>query len=170
MNINYRKPLIGDIRQLSVLYKQVYIQTYGVEGVSQEFADFIIHEFSEQRIEEKLADPNHLFFIAEHKGNPVGVLEVVFGRSSPLTKTVSPEINKLYILERFCHLGIGSQLMQLAEDELRTLGYQHVWLWVFIKNNRAINFYQKHRYDCIGTSWFQMSDNQYENKVMTKAL
>ena len=36
--IEYRKANSSDIVKLSVLFKQVYIATYGVEGVSDEFA------------------------------------------------------------------------------------------------------------------------------------
>ena len=170
MNVNLRPPVREDVRKLSVLYKQVYIQTYGIEGVSQEFADFITEQFSEDVIIEKLNSKEHLLLIAEYKNNPIGVLEVVFDRSNPLNELICPEINKLYILERFCHLGIGSRLMQMAEEQIKALGHQHVWLWVLATNDRAVNFYEKHRYDWIGNSYFQMSENRYENKVMTKAL
>lgn len=41
-----RKATLSDSKKLSILYKTVYIQTYGTEGVSDEFANFITDKFS----------------------------------------------------------------------------------------------------------------------------
>lgn len=38
IDIIYRKANLSDANKLSILLKQVYIQTYGTEGVSDEFA------------------------------------------------------------------------------------------------------------------------------------
>jgi hypothetical protein len=37
-----RKATVADSKKLSILYKTVYIQTYGTDGVSDEFANFIV--------------------------------------------------------------------------------------------------------------------------------
>lgn len=44
--IIYRNATRSDIVKLSALFKQVYIATYGVDGVSDEFANFITRQFS----------------------------------------------------------------------------------------------------------------------------
>ncbi len=39
--INYRLANKNDVKKLSLLFKQVYIQIYGIDGVSDEYANYI---------------------------------------------------------------------------------------------------------------------------------
>jgi GNAT superfamily N-acetyltransferase len=166
----YRKAEIADALRLSVLYKQVYIQTYGTDGVSTEFANFITKQFSVERIENTLSTEPDSLFVAEYKGNLVGVAEIEFDKKCPLNNIVAPELNKLYILEWFTGKGVGYGLLGKVEQLLAAKGVSEIWLWVYILNPRAIAFYERQGYQHIGNAFFQMEFNKYENKVMVKKL
>lgn len=166
----YRPAEIADALKLSVLFKQVYIQTYGTEGVSTEFANFITHRFSVERIEEIIRrDPNCLT-IAVYKDNFVGVAEVEFDKETPIGNITAPELSKLYVLEWFCGMGVGYGLTNEVERTLTQLGYKQYWLWVLISNTRAISFYERQGFEWIGNAFFHMEANSYENKVLVKKL
>lgn len=169
-DILYRPALVRDSRKLSILFKQVYIQTYGTEGVSDEFANFIILQFSVERIERILLENPDSLMVAVYKNNLVGVAEVAFSKQCPIDPIIGAELNKLYILEWFCGSGIGQRLLELAEEVAVKRGEEQMWLWVLASNTRAINFYEKHQYKWIGNASFQMETNKYENKVMLKDL
>jgi len=167
-DILYRKAQIGDATKLSVLYKQVYIQTYGIEGVSDEFANFTTKQFSVERIENTIRQHPECIIVATYNSNLVGVAEIEFLKKSPVGDLIAPELNKLYILEWFCGMGIGHQLLGFAEDIVRSKGETEMWLWVLESNARAIRFYEKQNYKCIGNAAFQMETNSYDNKVMLR--
>ncbi len=166
----YRKAEPGDALRLSVLYKQVYIQTYGTVGVSTEFANFITKQFAVERIEGVIANQPDNLYVAVYKDNLVGVAEIDFDKQCPLNNIVAPEINKLYVLEWFTGKGVGHGLMAAAERMLASKGAPQVWLWVYVLNTRAIAFYERQGYEWIGNASFQMEFNSYENKVMLKQL
>lgn len=168
--ILYRKAIASDAVKLSILYKQVYIQTYGVEGVSDEFANFIVKQFAVERLEGIIKNNPDNIFVAVYKNNLVGVVEIEFDKKAPVGNIVAPELNKLYILEWFCGMGIGEGLLKAAEETVRSKGIKQFWLWVLESNARAIRFYEKHGYKHIGDASFQMQVNKYENKVMLKEL
>jgi diamine N-acetyltransferase len=169
-NIVYRNAVTADILKLSVLYKTVYIQTYGIDGVSDEFANFITNQFAPERLAETISKgPAHII-VAEYKGNLVGVAEIEMAKQCPLGNIVAPELNKLYILEWFCGRGVGGRLMAAAEEIVLSKGINEMWLWVLHSNARAISFYQKHNYKTIGNAAFQMEVNLYDNFVMHKQL
>lgn len=169
-NIQYRKAQIEDVVKLSVLYKQVYIQTYGAEGVSDEFANFITKQFSPERIENTIRENPDCIIVAAYKHNLVGVAEIEFSKKCPVNYIIAPELNKLYILEWFCGKGIGYKLLEFAERIVSEKGEKEIWLWVLESNERAIHFYEKHGYQDIGNASFQMETNRYENKVMLKRI
>lgn len=168
--IHYRKAQISDAKKLSILFKQVYIQTYGVEGVSDEFANFVVLQFSVARIERILLEEHHCLIVAVYKDNLVGVAEVAFAKKCPVKDVVAPELNKLYILEWFCGLGIGHKLLEFAETVVVERKEKQMWLWVLESNTRAVYFYERHHYKWIGNASFKMETNTYENKVMLREL
>ena len=47
----------------------------------------------------------------------------------------------LYLLPELTGHGLGTQLMKFAKKDSK-----HLQLWVFKRNERAINFYQKHKF------------------------
>lgn len=168
--IIYRQATTTDVLKLSVLFKQVYIQTYGIEGVSDEFANFIVQQFSTEKLEAKIKQCHGNIIVAVYKNNLVGVVEIEFEKQCPVNDIVAPELNKLYILEWFCGKRIGHRLLQEAEKMVRAKGIREMWLWVLETNKRAISFYERQNYICIGHASFKMEVNSYENKVMLKQL
>ncbi|AWI26184.1 GNAT family N-acetyltransferase [Flavobacterium pallidum] len=168
MEFTYRKAQPEDVLKLSILFKQVYIATYGIEGVSDEFANFISKQFAPERLGQLIAAHPDSLFVAVYKGNLVGVVEIEFDKKCHGQDLTGPELNKLYILERFCAKGIGEKLLELAENTAKQKGAGSMWLWVLESNARAIRFYEKHGYKKIGEASFQMETNRYENKVMLK--
>ncbi|OEK01260.1 hypothetical protein BFP97_06925 [Roseivirga sp. 4D4] len=165
-----RQARVSDSKKLSILYKTVYIQTYGTEGVSDEFANFITVQFDPQRIEKVIIEDSECIIVAEFNNNIVGVAEIEFDKTSPVGDFEAPELNKLYILDWFCGKGVGSKLMAAVEELIVSRGIKHIWLWVLVSNQRAISFYEKHGFQWIGNALFPMETNTYENKVMRKSL
>ena len=110
-----RKANQSDVKKLSVLYKTVYIQTYGKEGVSDEFANFITNQFSIERLGNIILNHSTKIIVAEYKNNLIGVAEIEFDKQCPINNIVEAELNKLYILEWFSGQGVGYKLIQEAE-------------------------------------------------------
>lgn len=169
-NITYREAILSDCKKLSVLFQQVYIQTYGTEGVSDEFANFIFKQFSIERLENTIQNNPGNIIVAVYKNNLIGVAEIEFEKSSPAGNIIAPELSKLYILEWFCGKGVGYHLLSAVEQTVRIKGIKQIWLWVLDSNTRAISFYKRQQYETIGMAPFQMETNRYENYIMVKEL
>jgi len=169
-DISFRKAVPSDSLRLSILYKQVYIQTYGTEGVTTEFANFITKQFAVEKIEQTISSHPDNIVVAVYKDNLVGVAEIEFDKKCPVGNIIAPELNKLYILEWFCGMGVGYGLLSEVENTVRSAGIKEIWLWVYVLNERAISFYERQDYKWIGNAFFQMEFNRYENKVMLKRL
>lgn len=170
MSLIFRLATEEDSLRLSVLLKQVYMDTYGLEGVSTEFAHFITENFSVENVKAAIHSDKTIIWLAVYKNNLVGTLQIVLDKACPLKDIVAPEINKLYILNRFSGKGIGRELMKRGEESLRKIRQNQVWLWVLESNERACSFYAQQDYKCIGNAPLQLEENLYDNKVMLKEL
>lgn len=162
------KAKISDALRISVLLKTVYIQTYAVDGITFEFADFITKRFSTEHIENIITENPEQLIIAFINGNPIGVAEINYESKCPIRKIEVAELSKLYVLERFYSQGVGYKLMAEIQRLLKTKGYNELNLEVYIKNSRAITFYERQNYASIGKVDFPMETNIYENLVMNK--
>ncbi|MBK6819108.1 MAG: hypothetical protein IPG85_05695 [Bacteroidetes bacterium] len=62
-------------------FKTVYIQTYGINGVSDEFANFITKQFSVERLRSLIEMNPDTIIVADYIGNLVGVVEIEFNKN-----------------------------------------------------------------------------------------
>ena len=169
-NIVLKSAGINDALRISILLKTVYIQVYGLEGVTFEFANFIDAQFSEDKIATTISENPNQLLVAYYNRNPVGVAEVLHNSTCPIRKVKVPELGKLYVLERFYGKGIGFRLLNLVEEQLKQKGFGELNLEVYINNKRAVSFYERQGYRTLGEVDFPMEENTYRNLVMNKAF
>lgn len=169
-SITFKEAILSDALRISVLLKTVYIQTYAEDGITFEFANFITKRFSTEFIEKLIQERPAPLFIAYNDDNPIGVAEVIYESNCPIRKIATAELSKLYVLQQFYGQGVGYKLLQRAEQVVLENGYNQFNLEVYVKNKRAISFYQRQGYQSIGSVDFPMESNTYENLVMTKIL
>ncbi len=168
--ISIQKPPVTDALRISLLFKQVYLQTYAKEGISHEFANFISRKFSPEAVADNIEKASQSLLIAYFKDNPIGVVQVIHDSTCRIDKVQMPELDKLYVLERFHGKAIGHLLLKEIEKIVVRKGYTQMCLEVYSKNPRAIAFYESKGYQNRGIVDFVMETNTYENFVMTKKL
>ena len=169
-NINIRKVDLGDALNLAVLKQQVWIATYAVEGIRTEFSDYVLSEFTIENIRKTILNNNKFIYVAEIEQHLIGCLEIAFNVKCPVNTETGPEIAVLYVLERYTGMGIGKTLLNRALSLCDELKFSSVWLTVYHKNEREINFYLKNSFEDAGSTFFEMGGNKYENKVLIRKI
>lgn len=64
MEIIIRVAKKSDINSLAVLKQQVWISTYAIEGLTEQFSDYVLSEYSVKNIRKSIIDKNKLTFVA----------------------------------------------------------------------------------------------------------
>lgn len=169
-NISFGKARLSDSLRISILLKVVYIQVYGVDGVTMEFAKFIEEKFSLEKIKTKINKRPDSLWVAYFKGNPIGIAEILIESQCPIRRIEVPELGKLYVLERFHGKSVGLGLLNLAQKSILKKGLGELNLEVYKENKRAIAFYKKSGFQVLGEVDFPMETNTYRNLVMNKTL
>ena len=164
----------SDIPNLVVLGQQVWIATYADEGLRDEFSKYVLAEFTIKKMTEDLEKPEGIILVAENKGHLIGYVRIILDSKTPHVLSekglTAPEINTLYVLERFLGKGVGYKLLDAAETHLKSNGFSQVWLDSFSENERAIQFYERQDFKRIGISYFEETGVRYKNIVMLKEL
>ena len=68
---------------------------------------------------------------------------LIFGESRDDDKPGVGEIGGFYLLPAYWDKGYGRQMMDFSIETLQNMGYNEIILWVFEKNARARQFYEK---------------------------
>lgn len=166
-NYTIRKANLSDALNLTVLKQQVWISTYAVDGIREEFSKYVSETFTPDSTTRIIENPNNIVLVAEKDNHLIGCTEINLLSLCPeQTYKNSPEVTVLYVLERFQGIGLGKELLNKCIDELGSLGYKSVWLTVYHQNLKAIKFYERNRFVNVGRTDFEMGGNKYPNEIM----
>jgi ribosomal protein S18 acetylase RimI-like enzyme len=166
MTTMIRKAQEQDASGLAAVSIEVWLTTYLRDGVSQLFADYVLSEFTARKFRDAIDDPNRAIWVSE-KGIGIDGFVTVCSTATPPLPDCSPlEIMTLYVRPRLQSAGRGVALLRRALEHCSAMGGESAWLKVNAENKRAIDFYLRHGFNRIGSTYFRIADQAYENYVM----
>jgi len=160
-----------DADQLAVLGMQVWVHNYAKSGIHPAVARYVLDTFTPARFATMLLDRDTLILLAERGLHVIGMTVVALGRRTEhCDAATQAEIDRLYVQEPFCNAGIGAQLIAAIQGELEARRIDAVWLEVWIENERALHFYERHAYDDVGSAYFELDGRRHESRVLVKRI
>jgi len=163
---------LKDIEQLSNISKKTFLASHGHSASSEDIEDYINKSFNTTRLQDELqAKQNHFYFI-KIDDQLAGYSKIIMNMSY---KSISLEplakFERLYLLVEFYGCGLGQKLFDHTLEIARSNGQKGLWLFVWIENERAINFYQKNHFRIVDQQDFKISENHANpNHVMWRKL
>lgn len=157
----------GDARNLAALSIQVWLHTYATEGIRDALSTFVLAEFTEARLRQRILDPRRRLFVAEEAGHLVGYAELDLEAPREDVPGTRAELTTLYVQEHFGGRGIGSRLLEACAQEARQrCGRSGLWLSVYHRNERAMAFYRKQGFTERGSFHFEFGGERHLNLVL----
>jgi diamine N-acetyltransferase len=156
---------------IGVLATQVFLDTYAPDGIRPSLAHEVLDHFSTAAIAALLRDPATTFVVAEASGHLVGFVQLTRGATHARVRPGSAvELARLYVLARFNGQGTGTRLLRHAEALAAAQGASTLWLTAWVGNQHALAFYARRGYQDVGATMYRFQDEQYENRVLARAL
>jgi diamine N-acetyltransferase len=169
MNIRYGTT--EDARMLSELGARTFYDTFAEDNTPENMAAYLKKSFSPDIQRNELSQPDMIFLIAESEGNPIGYAQLILNsRDETITGARPLEIRRIYASQEYLGKGVGKELMLATLIEARRRGCDCVWLGVWEKNQRAIDFYKKWGFREVGTQLFSVGDDPQNDFVMELSL
>lgn len=157
---------------LSLLGRITYTESHGqfITDKSDLF-HYNNKAFSVENITNSILAPNNVYFIIYKNDFPAGYAKLVFNALNENVKHSSIcRLERIYILNEFIHLKLGQKLLDEVLHYVKKMSYNVVWLTTYIKNDRAIHFYEKNQFSRVGKYDFIVGNTGYENIVFEKQL
>lgn len=159
-----------DASSLAALSIEVWLGTYLRRGVTSFFADFVLSEFTTQRFQIMIDNPNEWLLVSQNDEGIDGYIRVTHDVTGAIEGCSRTEISTFYIQPRHHGKGIGKALLTHALDQCRAFGADSVWLTTNSENTPAIGFYKAMGFVSIGVTPFRIGDDAYENTVFSLKL
>ena len=165
-----RKARNSDASSLAAISIEVWLGTYIKQGVNSLFADYVLHEFTSEKLAQRIADPNQFFLVSQNNQGIDGFIQVSTGSPSPVQDNSTTEISTFYVQPRHHGKGVGKQLLKGALQHCREQSAESVWLATNAENTPAIAFYLAQGFSHIGETHFRMGKEAYLNNVYAYPL
>jgi len=146
-----RKATAQDASKIAAIGQCVWIDTYATEGVRKSIGEYVLNEFTIEKIEGLLE--SNIVFVLEVDLHLVGYVVVING--------VNPEIESLYVLPRQQGSGHGTRLMRHVVSK-----YKNLWLSCWERNSQAIRFYNALGFIETGESFFELEEETHRNVLL----
>jgi ribosomal protein S18 acetylase RimI-like enzyme len=161
---------VNDASLISALAAKSFFEAFGHLINTDDINLYIAQKFNAEQIRSELDDTCTRFFIAYCDEKPAGYAKLI--SSSPKPEQISElnaiELQRIYVLEKYYDMKVGRQLMLQALNCAYEKGYDAMWLGVWKKNYRAIDFYKNGGFEIFGQRTFTLGSTVNDDYLMVK--
>ena len=169
--ISIEKATSADILQLQSIGKQTFFETFSGHNTAEDMQKYLDNNFSTDKLTGELNDPNSEFYFALFENKVIGYLKVNRGEAqTELKYKRSIEIERIYVLNDFHGKNVGQALYDKALSIAREANSEYVWLGVWEKNPRALQFYKKNGFVEFDKHVFKLGNDEQTDIMMRLKL
>ncbi len=170
--IEIKKAKESDAEILALLGRVTYVESHGhfIEDKT-DLLKYLSKSFSVAKTREDIKNNNNLFLILYVDQLPIGYVKLVLKATHESVESKnSCRLERIYILADFLPMKLGTQFLDFIEEKAKELQFDTMWLSVYVKNNRAIRFYEKNEFENVGELSFLVNGKGYDNIVFSKKI
>ena len=178
-------PIVSsESKKLQEVARMTFFEAFKDQNEAQNMAHYLHTAFHIDQLKKELSDPNILYFFITYFDQN----QAKFGESLTHNKVIGYlkfnintaqtefkedkglEIERLYIISAFQNKKIGPYLIQFAKQQSRELHKHYIWLGVWQKNERAIQFYKRHGFTIFGSHPYTLGTDIQTDYLMKYEL
>lgn len=161
-----------DFETIQSLGRQTFSETFAESNSEEAMKTYLEESFNTEKVKSELNNPDSHFFIAWEEDNPVGYLKLNYAAAQTELKDddTSLEIERIYVKKSHHGQKVGQLLYDQALESAQSFGKNYLWLGVWEKNLRALNFYRKNGFEEFGIHTFRLGNDDQTDLMMKKIL
>lgn len=137
-----RKATIADIEIIQKISTQTFIETFAEANTPENIENYLLENFNLEKLASEINNPESAFYLATLNNNTIAYFKLNFGNAqTEFYNAQSMEIHRIYVLKEFHGKKIGQLLLNNAIKIGQESGVETIWLGVWEKNHKAIQFY-----------------------------
>ena len=160
-----------DALLLASFAAQAFTDTYRELSDAQEIASYVDEHFQPGIMAAVIGDPACSTLLV-WVGDQLAGYAILKAEPAPACVTTPAPLKlwRLYLGQGFIGQGLGARLMQEVHGEARRRGAQTLWLGVYDRNVRAVQFYERFGFIKVGGQEFLFGGQIYIDPVYAAAV
>ncbi|HRG82893.1 MAG TPA: GNAT family N-acetyltransferase [Chitinophagaceae bacterium] len=147
-----------DVIIISDLGKQTFLESHGHSAPAADIAAYVSEKYDPEIIKAELSDPDNIYRIIYAGDQPAGFSKIILnsaGANIPLAPVA--KLERIYLLNEFHGLGLGKALLQHNTAIATAARQKGIWLYVWVENKKAFQFYTQQGFRIVGQYDFRIS-------------
>ena len=162
---------INQVVPLQTLSTQTFSETFLAHNSEEDMKLYLASSFNLTTLQTELENSYSKFYCAYDGQNIVGYLKINWGNAqSELKDSTALELERIYVLKS--HLGqkVGLALYEKALSVAKELDLDYIWLGVWEKNERALQFYKRNGFVEFDKHIFKLGKDEQTDLLMKYEL
>lgn len=166
-SILIQKVNTNEVEALKEIGKLTFSETFSSTNSAEDMEIYLSNSFSTAKVTEELNHPNSVFYFAKEEQKIIGYLKLNFEDSqTELKDNNAVEIERIYVLQEYHGKKVGQSLYDKAIEVAKEKEANYVWLGVWEKNPRAIQFYTKNGFKEFDRHLFKLGNDEQIDLMM----
>ena len=162
---------INELETIISIGKETYINTFGKENNEEIMCAYINEAFSKEKIFKEIINKNSEFYFIKNHEEIMGYAKYNINDAQTDFQTNNTlEVERIYIKEKYKGNKLGYALIQYAIKRAKELNKKEIWLGVWEKNTKAIEFYKKCGFYVAGEHAFYMGNDKQNDFIMRRKI
>lgn len=171
MDVTVRECTLNDLLLLRELSYKTYNETFRHMNTPPNMKAYLEKAFNIGKLRDELANSNSLFYFLYTEKELAGYLKLnEYEAQTDINDPQSIEIERIYVAKEFQGKSLGRALMNKAVATAKDREKSYLWLGVWEKNQKGIQFYEKNGFYIIGTHPFLMGEEEQTDFILRKDL
>ena len=159
--IEIKKATDKDIKTLSIVSSKAFYVPHKDVIPKDIMVNYIRTNFNEENLLKEISNPEFQYYLLYKNDVLAGFSKIIINSKNIHIKEENvTKMERLYLLEEFYGTGLGQQLFDYILKLAKQQNQKGIWLYVWIKNYRAIDFYKKVGFKKIADYYFPISETE----------
>jgi ribosomal protein S18 acetylase RimI-like enzyme len=166
-NVEITPVTLNEIDQLIQIGRQTFQETFSESNSETNMKNYLEQGFSSEKMTSEINNLYSAFYFATLNEKVIGYLKINLDQSQTEIKDKEAlEIERIYVLKEFQGKNVGQLLYDFAYHIAKEQNVNYIWLGVWEKNPRAINFYKKNGFIEFDKHIFMLGEDEQIDCMM----
>lgn len=171
MKLDIRTATVEDAVLIAEISHQTFYETFAADNRQEDMDKFLNEQFTKGKLMLEVGARENTFLIAYAENEVAGYVKLRDAQVPFSLKSRNAlEIARIYSMTHLIGRGVGRALMQASLELAKERGKEVVWLGVWERNTRAIDFYTRWGFYKFDETDFLLGDDVQRDWLMRKEL
>ena len=126
---------------------------------AEDMRTYLNNHYNDDAIKKELNNTENIYHIICYNNEPVGFSKIVLNAEHPnIPHKNATKLDRIYLLSKYHNLKLGLELLQYNISFCKNNNQCGIWLFTWVGNEKAVNFYLKNGFRIVGSHQFKVSE------------